>query len=82
MTPTPDDANLISLLRPGTEVEVVTRFSGDWAGGFEIAAIDHGRYQLRRRSDRAVLPATFTPRQVRPTRSPGASATGAAGRSA
>ena len=45
------------MLMPGTEVEVVTRFSGDWASGFEVAAIDDGRYQLRRRSDRVVLPA-------------------------
>ena len=71
MTPTPDEAVSMSLLMPGTEVEVVTGFSGDWASGFEVAAIDDGRYQLRRRSDHVVLPATFTSRQVRPTRAPG-----------
>jgi|1186.fasta_scaffold174648_2 hypothetical protein len=72
MTPTPNDGDATSLLMPGTEVEVVIRFSGEWAAGFEIAGVDQGRYHLRRRSDRAVLPATFAPRHVRPTWRPAA----------
>ena len=53
-------------LTVGTEVEVLTRYNDRWATGFEIAAIDHGRYLLRRRSDGTVLPAAFTANRIRP----------------
>jgi hypothetical protein len=55
-------------LAPGAEVEVLTRFRGDWTRGFEVASIESGRYCIRRRSDRALLPATFAAQQVRPAR--------------
>jgi hypothetical protein len=53
-------------LRPGADVEVRCRFDNHWARGFEIAAIENEAYRLRRRSDGAVLPATFGPRDIRP----------------
>ena len=45
----------------GTPVEVRNRFDGAWVGGFEVVAVDAAlnRYQVRRRSDRIVLPAPF-----------------------
>ena len=46
----------------GTPVEVRNRFDGSWVGGFEVVAVDAAlnRYQVRRRSDRTVLPAPFS----------------------
>jgi hypothetical protein len=55
----------------GTPVEVRNRFDGAWVGGFEVVAVDSAlnRYQVRRRSDRAVLPAPFAIGDLRvPTR--------------
>jgi hypothetical protein len=53
-------------LEPGTDVEVKSTFERGWARGFVIeGACDEG-YHLRRRSDNAVLPATFPPDAVRP----------------
>lgn len=52
-----------SALRPGDAVEVHVTFDDAWHTGFEVAAIHHDRgsltYRLRRRSDGAVLPASF-----------------------
>ena len=56
------------LLLTGTEVEVLTRYERHWTTGFEIAAIDDDGFQLRRRSDGAVLPASFSAREIRPRR--------------
>ena len=51
----------------GTPVEVRNRFNGSWTSGFEVAgATDPDHYELRRRSDHAVLPAQFTTRELRP----------------
>lgn len=49
----------------------MNRFDGRWAHGFEIVDVRrHGdaappTYRLRRRSDDAVLPAVFTPAELR-----------------
>ena len=55
------------LLSAGTEVEVLTRYEHHWTTGFEIAAVvADDRFQLRRHSDGAVLPASFSAREIRP----------------
>ncbi len=50
-------------------VEVRTRFDGRWASGFELIGTetdDNGeRYLVRRRSDHAILPATFARDEIR-----------------
>jgi hypothetical protein len=46
-------------MRPGTSVEVFSRFTASWVGGFEIVSNLDSGYQLRRISDRSVLPKTF-----------------------
>lgn len=46
-------------LPAGTQVDVFSRFSAAWITGFEIATALNGGYQLRRLSDRSVLPVTF-----------------------
>jgi hypothetical protein len=55
-------------LVPGVEVEVLTRFRGDWSPGFEIDSIDHDRCWVRRRSDRVLSPAAFPAVQLRRAR--------------
>ncbi|MEL7207602.1 MAG: hypothetical protein AAGK32_05125 [Actinomycetota bacterium] len=60
--------------RPGaypasTHVEVRNNFDGAWAKGFEVAEVTELGYRIRRSSDGAVLPAEFTPDQVRKERS-------------
>jgi hypothetical protein len=62
------DAGTTRLLRTGTEVEVLTRYERHWASGFEIAAVDDDRFRLRRQSDGAVLPASFSANEIRPRR--------------
>ena len=56
------------VLSTGTEVEVLTRYEPHWTTGFEIASVDlaSNRFTLRRHSDGAVLPASFTARELRP----------------
>jgi hypothetical protein len=44
----------------GAEVEVFIACSETWARGYEIATANDGTYTLRRRSDWAVLPGSFT----------------------
>jgi hypothetical protein len=53
-------------LRPGTRVEVRTRFDGSWAPGFELAGphADDG-WNVRRLSDGSVLPRRFPNEAVR-----------------
>jgi hypothetical protein len=46
-------------LPAGTSVAVFSQFSGAWISGFEIATGRDDGYELRRHSDRAVLPTTF-----------------------
>ena len=55
-------------LEPGTRVEVRSRFDRSWARGFEVATVVKDGYGIRRRSDGALLPATFDPADVRPER--------------
>jgi len=63
----PVDAGATVLLSTGTEVEVLTRYEHHWTSGFEIAAVDaDDRFQLRRHSDGAVLPASFSASEIRP----------------
>lgn len=56
------------ILSPGTEVEVLTRYERRWSSGFEIAAVDAGRFLVRRHSDGALLPASFAANEVRARR--------------
>ncbi|HTL87489.1 MAG TPA: hypothetical protein VL856_20060 [Acidimicrobiia bacterium] len=59
-------------MRPGTRVEVRSRFESHWARGFEVADIqsNQGRsvYKVKRRSDGSILPALFTEDDVREER--------------
>lgn len=59
-------------MRPGTRVEVRSRFEERWTRGFEIAAYDESVdppvYLVRRRSDGSVLPVGFAPETVREER--------------
>lgn len=52
----------------GHRVEVRSRFDRSWARGFEIAEILPRGYRLRRLSDGVVLPADFSPDDVREER--------------
>ena len=52
-------------LRRGTRVEVATHFTGSWAGGFEVVALDPKRCRVRRLSDGAVIPTAFELADVR-----------------
>ena len=46
-------------LPPGTRVQVFSPFSSSWISGFDVATADEDCYEVRRRSDDTVLPATF-----------------------
>jgi hypothetical protein len=62
-------------VRPGTRVEVRSRFESRWSRGFEVAhrvdgeggAADSGptMYKVRRRSDGSVLPVNFAETDLR-----------------
>ena len=63
------DTGTVTVLSSGTEVEVLTRFEPHWTTGFEIASVGgDDRFLLRRRSDGAVLPASFGAHELRPRR--------------
>ena len=62
---TPLDADQAISLSTGSEVEVLTRYEGHWASGFEIASVDQDRFRLRRHSDGVVLPVSFSANQLR-----------------
>jgi hypothetical protein len=49
----------------GTHVEVRDQFRRVWARGFEISETNDDWYQLRRTSDRRVLPAQFATNDIR-----------------
>jgi hypothetical protein len=49
----------------GTSVEVFIGFNASWVSGFEIASNVDAGYQLRRLSDRSVLPMTFPANDLR-----------------
>jgi hypothetical protein len=53
------DLDSDQTLLAGTSVAVFSRFSGSWVSGFEVAAGRDDGYELRRDSDRTVLPTTF-----------------------
>jgi len=53
--------------RIGDRVEVVTRFTGNWVGGFEIATTGAAGCRVRRLSDDALLPTVFSYDQLRAT---------------
>ncbi len=53
-------------LRVGTRVLVRDRFCAMWNSGFEIAAAARDAYQVRRLSDRYVLPVEFSGVELRP----------------
>ncbi len=60
-------------VKPGTHVEVRSRFESRWSRGFEIVHCDddaHGdrRYQVRRRSDGSILPVLFDANDLREER--------------
>lgn len=59
------DLDLSQTLSAGTSVAVFSRFSGSWISGFEVAAGHDDAYELRRDSDRIVLPATFALDELR-----------------
>ena len=66
---TASNAGITLVLSTGTEVEVLTRYERRWTTGFEIASVDPDhRFLLRRRSDGAVLPASFAANEIRPRR--------------
>ena len=58
------------LVRPGTHVEVRSRFEQHWSRGFEIAEIvkPDSQYRVRRRSDGSVLPVLFDEDDLREER--------------
>jgi hypothetical protein len=60
-------------VRPGTRVEVRSRFESKWSRGFEVAdLVEAGAagpgeemYKVRRRSDGSILPVTFSANDLR-----------------
>jgi hypothetical protein len=52
-------------LKPGTRVEVRSRFDGHWSRGFEVVQVLNGAYKLRRLSDGSLLPVDFDAEDVR-----------------
>jgi len=60
-------------VRPGTRVEVRSRFESGWTRGFEVAdrvEIESGPggeavYKVRRRSDGSILPVNFVESDLR-----------------
>jgi len=52
-------------LEIGDSVELRVGFSGDWSGGFDVAAVVDGGYVIRRRSDGFLLPGPTSPADVR-----------------
>lgn len=55
-------------LRPGTRVEVRSRFDHSYARGFEVIDLTDDGYRLRRLSDGMELPAVFAEADVRKER--------------
>jgi hypothetical protein len=53
-------------MHSGIPVEVRSRYDGRWSRGFEIAEeLGADAYRVRRLSDGSVLPAEFSPEDVR-----------------
>jgi hypothetical protein len=60
-------------MRPGTRVEVRSRFESRWTRGFEVSEVverDDGPplYRVKRRSDGSILPVPFTDDDLREER--------------
>ena len=63
----------MECVRPGTRVEVRSRFESRWTRGFEVADRLDGEcdgagqpmYKVRRRSDGSILPVTFSGADLR-----------------
>jgi hypothetical protein len=60
-------------MRPGTRVEVRSRYEERWTRGFEVSEVVEGdngepHYRVRRRSDGAILPVMFTEDDLREER--------------
>ena len=63
------------VVRPGTRVEVRSRFESKWTRGFEVADLVDGdpdgrgnnepMYNVRRRSDGSILPVPFAEADLR-----------------
>ena len=53
-------------MQVGETVEVHVKFTGTWSSGFEVVAVLEDGYQVRRRSDGALLPAPTGPADIRP----------------
>jgi hypothetical protein len=49
----------------GTEVEVRSRFTGEWSVGFEMVGRANGLLQVRRLRDGAILPVGFGHEEIR-----------------
>jgi hypothetical protein len=60
-----------SDLAPDTRVEVRSRFDHKWSVGFEVIAADDLGYRIRRLSDGAELPSSFTRDEIRRERKRG-----------
>ena len=62
----------MACVKPGTRVEVRSRFESRWSRGFEVVNCDDAqgdcRYQLRRRSDGSILPVLFDEDDLREER--------------
>ena len=58
-------------LKPGTQVEVRSRFEDRWSRGFEVAEVLPDGYRLLRLSDLTVLPVEFDEGDVRRQRKQG-----------
>ena len=58
-------------LKPGTRVEVRSRFEARWSRGFEVAEVLPEGYRLKRLSDLTVLPVEFEFDDVRRERKQG-----------
>jgi hypothetical protein len=59
-------------VKPGTHVEVRSRFEQRWSRGFEVSEIVHSgggeQFRLRRRSDGSELPVLFDAEDLREER--------------
>jgi len=62
----------LQAVRPGTHVEVRSRFEDRWSRGFEVSeVVESGsfqRFRLRRRSDGSELPVLFDADDLREER--------------
>ena len=62
----------IASVRPGTRVEVRSRFEAAWTRGFEVVErvteVPEAQYKVRRRSDGSILPVLFDEDDLREER--------------